>query len=123
MAVFDAAKWFAKQGSQIIITGALATAASATSTVVSRVVPTGKTFYLCGIAYGVEAAYAVSALFAGGYLDSTVWLRVSSERGEAIIFDTPLKVAAGENINIRLVNQDAAQRTFYADMWGYDETT
>lgn len=122
VAVFDAAKWFAHEADQVFVTGYDDIAVGAASAVCTRVVPTGKVFYLAGCGYAV---YGMGALPYGSYLliqvAATVIGRWGSITGTAVIFDVPIRATAGQTVWCTLSNGGPNEATFCGEFWGWDE--
>jgi len=120
VAVFDAAKWFAHQGSQWAIFSEASKAATAQLTV-SRTVPANKVGYLLGIGvgyFGVPAAFNIywsisvagSVVAVGGF-----------SYGGTVILDVPFRATAGQVLTIIVSNWSGATIAVGGSFWGYDE--
>jgi len=122
VAVFDAAKWFAHQAEQVFVTGSATIATGGAGTVGTRTVPAGKVFFIVGSGYGFEGGSAPpygSVLTI--QLDAVVTIRVGSQAGMAVIFDTPIRATAGQVVTQSVYQASGGNLTCRASFWGYDE--
>jgi len=122
VAVFDANQWFALQAQQVFLQGSGSVADNAQTALVSRTVPTGRTFFITGIAYSCQPPSAgplamEGALVVGG----SIVAGLGSYRGLGVAFDTPVRATAGQAVSVNVGQWGAgAANACTASLWGYD---
>lgn len=123
VAVFDAAKWFAHQAQQIFVTGTVTVDEDGWTLMCDRLVPENREFYINGLTYGLLSTLGVPThMWAALWKDPAAIVATGSYIGDNLIFDVPLRVIAGETIEL-LVGQYGAggTRICHGSFWGYDE--
>lgn len=120
VAVFDAAAWFAHQGSNWSIFSEASKTASG-QLAVTRIVPANKVAYLLGIGvgyFGIPAAFNI-------YWSITVAGNVAAvggfAYGGAVVFDVPFRATAGQALLLTVTNWSGATIAVGGSFWGYDE--
>ncbi|TET99185.1 MAG: hypothetical protein E3J29_02915 [Dehalococcoidia bacterium] len=123
VAVFDAAKWFAHQAQQVIVSGSASCAVNTAVVVVSRTVPSGKTFFIVGAGHSVWSITAApTSMRCEVIIGGTSTITLGSHRGGGLAFDTPLRATTGQVVELRLVQfGSGATLVCGASFWGYDE--
>jgi len=123
VAVFDAAKWFSRQNAQVFVRGGAICNDNWYVDVASRVVPTGKVYYLCGISLTVNTNAATpESVVAVLWVGAAEVFSIGGYRAASIILDVPLRFNAGTSLFLRLVLWGAGAACYMVgDHWGYDE--
>lgn len=122
VAVFDAAKWFAKQAVQVFIFGTATVNANSAANVATRTVPAGKTFFIVGVSMAIQDTAAYNNFRVGIVIGVTVVQAWGSLAGGSIILDTPIRATAGQTVNCSVRNNHATNNiAVIAGFWGYDE--
>jgi hypothetical protein len=122
VAVFDAAKWFAHNAQQVSVMGGSQVLDNSGAYVGTRTVPNGKTFFIGGVGWGINATSLPKACHAVLEIQGTEVVRGGSSVGGGIIFDVPFRATAGQIVKL-LVLQYGSGAQLYAvgGFWGYDE--
>lgn len=123
VAVFDAAKWFAHQAQQICVGGSDSVANNDGEVMVTRAVPAGKVFFVCGLAYSIAATTATPRSTEANLRCNVVLIAtLGGGVGGGLIFDTPLRFTAGQVVDLKCWQYGSdATLTMYGTIWGYDE--
>jgi hypothetical protein len=121
IAVFDAAKWFSHQAEQIFVWAQDNFAANSSGTLASRTVPTGKTFYIAGFAWGHVFFEAITGTHGRLRIAGVNVCHTAGVRGGHVILDVPLRAAAGEDVILNISNVCAAAADYSGGFWGWDE--
>jgi hypothetical protein len=121
VAVFDAAKWFAHNADQIFVTSQDSINANSGKSIVTRTVPTGKTFFIAGFAWGSDGFAAITGTYGVLVLDGSPLVLTASLRGDAVIFDVPIRATTGQVIGVTVGNVSGSSAGYRASLWGWDE--
>jgi len=122
VAVFDAAKWFAHSAVQVYVNGSKSVSDNAFDFVASRTVPAGKTMFVLGASFGMEAQGAPSKIVGELEVDGGIVWYLGSYRGGGLAMDTPVRATAGQVVRLYVGHYESgASKTLVGGFWGYDE--
>jgi hypothetical protein len=123
VAVFDAAKWFAHQATQVFLTGIYGVADNTCQTIIDYTVPAGKNLYIVGASYatavGGDPPKSTKLELA---VASTIVLYLGDIVGAGIPLDTPIRATAGQQVLVALCQYaSGGTKYMYGGIWGYLE--
>jgi hypothetical protein len=122
VAVFDAAKWFAHTAAQKYIVGSGGVPPGVFTVLASRTVPSGATFFITGMSFGVDGGSGMTVAIADLRIDAVSLMYVGWLPSGALIFDVPIRATANQVVDMRIKNVGgAAGSVAYGGFWGYDE--
>ena len=121
VAVWGAAAWFSRQGEQIFVTGQASVGANSGSSIVTRTVPTGKTFYIAGFAWGSDGFVAITGTYGALVLEGSIVTLKAALRGDSIVFDVPIRATTGQVVGVTVGNVSGSAAGYNANFWGWDE--
>ncbi len=123
VAVFDAAKWFSNQGSQVFVWAAVEVVQNLATVLASRTVPSGKVMQIVGSAYIIRAPTATPRSTEGNVtIDFQGVASYAHGIGGGMSFDTPLRATAGQIIRLYVAQWGSgATMDMVGGFWGYDE--
>lgn len=122
-AVFDASKWFAHNADEVFIRGSASIDQNTLTVLASRTVPTGKTFFIGGIAHAIAAdSQTPASMVAFVRVAGVIIVDFGSYRGGPTILDVPIRATADQLVEILVAHYGSAgSEVCYGSFWGYDE--
>jgi hypothetical protein len=123
VAVFDAAKWFAHNATQVFVTAFATITINTCGTVIDYTVPAGKTFFIVGVSYSVASGATPPLSCRADLIIAATWvLTLGSHMGAGLPLDTPVRATAGQHVYLLLCQYGAGgSMVMYGSIWGYLE--
>lgn len=120
VAVYSGSQYAPVQGNGLYINGSASIAEATFTDTAYYTVPAGKTLYLQGAAYGMEASAAQFSVIAQLQVAAITQLVFGSFVGDSLILDSPLIVAAGVNVRLQVAFfGPSATQTVLGSLWGW----
>ena len=121
VAVWGAAAWFSRQGEQVFVTATANRATGTSGNIATRTVPTGKTFYIAGMAWGQTGFATPAVLWAQLSVAGSPVALKGSVAGDSVIYDVPIRATTGQAVALNIGYVGSGAMDLRASFWGWDE--
>ena len=122
VAVWGAAAWFSRQGEQVSYGGFENADDATVTTMSSRTVPSGKTHYIAGFAWGLADNASPTYVYGMLEIKGVAVVMFSSQVGNSVTLDVPMRALAGELVRIRVKHEGTGgTQKCMGSCWGWDE--